>query len=130
MSAVMAQLPTTTTVTGVVTDMQSREPLVGVTILDKANPAVGTVTDVDGHYSITLNVQKPVQLVFSYVGYDPETFVVTAVTNKLNVTLLPHNELLDDVVVTAGRFEQRQTDVTVSMEVVKPRRTAPMTPTF
>ena len=125
----MAQLPTTTTVTGMVTDLQSREPLVGVTILDKANPTVGTVTDLDGRYSITLNVQKPVHLVFSYVGYDPETFVVTAVTNKLNVTLLPHNELLDDVVVTAGRFEQRQTDVTVSMEVVKPQAIRTQAPT-
>lgn len=124
-----AQLPTTVTVTGLVTDMQSREPLVGVTILDKANPAIGTVTDLDGRYSITLNVQKPVQLVFSYVGYDPETFVVTAVTNKLNVNLLPHNELLDDVVVTAGRFEQRQTDVTVSMEVVKPQAIRTQAPT-
>ena len=128
-SAVMAQLPTTTTVTGMVTDLQSREPLVGVTILDKANPTVGTVTDLDGRYSITLDVQKPVHLVFSYVGYDPETFVVTAVTNKLNVTLLPHNELLDDVVVTAGRFEQRQTDVTVSMEVVKPQAIRTQAPT-
>ena len=119
----------TTTVSGVVTDFQTREPLVGVTIYDHANPQTGTVTDLDGHYTITLNTDKPVRLCFSYVGYDTESFVVTSVSKKLNVHLLPHNELLEDVVVTAGRFEQRQTDVTVSMDVVRPQVIRSQAPT-
>jgi len=118
-----------TSVKGVVTDMQTREPLVGVTIYDKNNPGVGTVTDADGMYTISLDTSKPVQLCFSYVGYDTETYVVTSVITKLNVMMLPHNELLDDVVVTAGRFEQRQTDVTVSMELVKPQTLRSQAPT-
>ena len=124
-----AQKSTLTEVSGIVTDFQTREPLIGVTVYDFNDPTVGTVTDVDGRYSITLDTKKAVQLCFSYVGYDSETFIVTPVTTKLNVNLLPHNELLEDVVVTAGRFEQRQTDVTVSMEVLKPqmlRSQAPM----
>ena len=127
--AVQAQVATKTTVTGVVTDLQTREPLVGVTIFDKTDPGVGTVTDIDGRYSLTLDTKKPVQVSFSYVGYDTETYVVTSVTKTLNVGMLPHNELLDDVVVTAGRFEQRQTDVTVSMEVVKPQAIRTQAPT-
>ena len=125
-----AQTPSTMTeVSGIVTDFQTREPLVGVTIYDFNNPSVGTVTDVDGRYSITLDTKKAVQLCFSYVGYDTESFIVTSVLTKLNVNLLPHNELLDDVVVTAGRFEQRQTDVTVSMEVLKPQALRCQAPT-
>lgn len=120
---------TMTTVSGVVTDFQTREPLVGVTIYDSGNTSVGTVTDTEGRYSITLNTEKPVRLNFSYVGYDTETFIVTSVSKKLNVPLLPHNELLDDVVVTAGRFEQRQTDVTVSMDVVRPQVIRSQAPT-
>ena len=120
---------TLTEVSGIVTDFQTREPLVGVTIYVHDNPSVGTVTDIDGRYSITLDTKKAVQLCFSYVGYDTETFLVTSVLNKLNVNLLPHNELLDDVVVTAGRFEQRQTDVTVSMEVIKPQMLRSQAPT-
>ena len=125
----MAQNTSMTRVYGIVCDLQSHEPLIGVTVYDFENPNVGTVTDMDGAYAIELNTQKPVQLCFSYVGYDTETFVVTSVTNKLNVNMLPHNELLDDVVVTAGRFEQRQTDVTVSMEVLKPQMLRSQAPT-
>ena len=120
---------TLTQVSGIVCDLQTREPLIGVTVYDIDHPNVGTVTDIEGRYTISLDTKKAVQLCFSYVGYDPETFVVTSVTNKLNVNLLPHNELLDDVVVTAGRFEQRQTDVTVSMEVVKPQMIRNQAPT-
>ena len=129
MCPVMAQKSSLTQVSGIVCDFQTREPLIGVTVYDFDNPSVGTVTDIDGTYSIELDTKKPVQLCFSYVGYDIETFVVTSVLTKLNVNLLPHNELLDDVVVTAGRFEQRQTDVTVSMEVIKPQMLRSQAPT-
>ena len=129
MCPVMAQKSTLTQVSGFVCDFQTREPLIGVTVYDFNNPNVGTVTDIDGKYSIELDTKNPVQLCFSYVGYDTETFIVTPVLTKLNVNLLPHNELLDDVVVTAGRFEQRQTDVTVSMEVIKPQMLRSQAPT-
>ena len=118
-----------TEVSGVVTDFQTREPLIGVTVCDKNNPSVGTVTDIDGHYSILLDTKKPVMLSFSYVGYDTELRSVTAVTKTLNVPLLTHNEMIDDIVVTAGRFEQRSTDVTVSMEVIKPQMIRNQAPT-
>lgn len=68
-------------------------------------------------------------LSFSYVGYDTETRSVNSLTKVLNVPLLTHNEILDDVVVTAGRFEQRSTDVTVSMEVLKPQALRSQAPT-
>ena len=126
---VQAQSVTSVKVSGVVTDFQTREPLVGVTVFDKNDPSKGTVTDIDGQYTITVDVRKPAMLSFSYVGYDTETRSVTAVTKTLNVPLLTHNELLDDVVVTAGRFEQRQTDVTVSMEVLKPEALRSQAPT-
>ena len=129
LSCAFAQKSTITTITGVVTDLNTREPLVGVTVYMCDDPSVGTVTDFDGNYSITLDLKKPEKLCFSYVGYDTNTYVVSTVTPKLNVGMLPHNELLDDVVVTAGRFEQRQTDVTVSMEVLKPQALRSQAPT-
>lgn len=63
------------------------------------------------------------------MGYDTETRSVNSLTKVLNVPLLTHNEILDDVVVTAGRFEQRSTDVTVSMEVLKPQALRSQAPT-
>ena len=118
-----------TEVTGVVTDFQTREPLIGVTVYDANDPSKGTVTDFDGKYVISVDTRKPTMLTFSYVGYDSESRSVTAVTKEINVPLLTHNEILDDVVVTAGRFEQRQTDVTVSMEVLKPQALRSQAPT-
>ena len=118
-----------TEVSGVVTDFQTREPLIGVTVCDKNDPSKGTVTDFDGHYTILVDTRKPTMLSFSYVGYDTETRSVNSLTKVLNVPLLTHNEILDDVVVTAGRFEQRSTDVTVSMEVLKPQALRSQAPT-
>ncbi len=118
-----------TEVSGVVTDFQTREPLIGVTVCDKNDPSKGTVTDFDGHYTLLVDTKKPTMLSFSYVGYDTETRLVNSLTKVLNVPLLTHNEILDDVVVTAGRFEQRSTDVTVSMEVLKPQALRSQAPT-
>ncbi len=118
-----------TEVSGVVTDFQTREPLIGVTVCDKNDPSKGTVTDFDGHYTILVDTRKPTMLSFSYVGYGTETRSVNSLTKVLNVPLLTHNEILDDVVVTAGRFEQRSTDVTVSMEVLKPQALRSQAPT-
>ena len=118
-----------TEVTGVVTDFQTREPLIGVTVYDANDPSKGTVTDFDGKYVISVDTRKPTMLMFSYVGYDSESRSVNATTKEINVPLLTHNEILDDVVVTAGRFEQRQTDVTVSMEVLKPQALRSQAPT-
>ena len=118
-----------TEVSGVVTDFQTREPLIGVTVCDKNDPSKGTVTDFDGHYTILVDTRKPTMLIFSYVGYDTETRSVNSLTKEVNVPLLTHNEILDDVVVTAGRFEQRSTDVTVSMELLKPQALRSQAPT-
>ncbi|MBR1878820.1 MAG: TonB-dependent receptor [Paludibacteraceae bacterium] len=128
-SCAFAQKSTITTISGTVTDLNTREPLVGVTVFVGDDPSQGTITDYDGNYTITLDLKKPAKLCFSYIGYDTNTYVVSTVTSKLNVGMLPHNEILDDVVVTAGRFEQRQTDVTVSMEVLKPQALRSQAPT-
>lgn len=132
--SVMSALPVfaqsyMTEVTGVVTDFQTREPLIGVTVYDANDPSHGTVTDFDGNYTISVDTRKPTMLTFSYVGYDSESRSVNSTTKVINVPLLTHNEILDDVVVTAGRFEQRQTDVTVSMEVLKPQALRSQAPT-
>ncbi|WP_304645038.1 hypothetical protein [uncultured Duncaniella sp.] len=46
--AVYAQV---STVTGTVTDPQ-QEPLTGVVVTEKGNPANGVITDIDGKYSL------------------------------------------------------------------------------
>ncbi|MBR6034742.1 MAG: carboxypeptidase-like regulatory domain-containing protein, partial [Paludibacteraceae bacterium] len=52
---------------GVITDAFTREPLIGVSILNTDN-GTGTVTDLDGYYELNVST-LPVHLQFSYVGY-------------------------------------------------------------
>lgn len=107
-------------ISGTVSDEASGEPLVGVTI-KLAGTQNGTVTDIDGHYSIKAQFGSN-QLEFSYVGYSSESRRVSTADGKdaiCNVKLAVSSDLLDEIVVSAGRFEQNLNEVTVSMEVMK-----------
>ena len=70
--------------------------------------------------------------VFSYVGY--EDVLMPIVINKREVItkdvyMKESTKLLEEVVVSAGRFEQKLSDVTVSMDVVKAGDIARQAPT-
>ena len=108
-------------------DAFTREPLIGVTVLNTDNGS-GTVTDFSGYYELNIT-NTPVHLKFSYVGYQTEEKVLKVIPAKYDLVLQADNEVLDEVVVSAGRFEQRATDVTVSIEVVKPELIRSQAPT-
>lgn len=55
-------------VTGTVTDAVFNEPVIGATIIVEGNASQGTVTDIDGNYTLT-GVPADATLVISYVGY-------------------------------------------------------------
>ena len=115
------------TLTGVVTDAFTREPLIGVTILNTDDNS-GTITDIDGAYTLEVT-SLPAHIKFSYVGYQTEEKVFKTIPPVFNLPMQGDNEVLEEVVVTAGRFEQRMTDVTVSIEVVKPQALRSQAPT-
>lgn len=109
-----------TFIKGKVLDSKSKEPLTGVAI---KYGAVGTVSDFNGEFLIDGEKGKKVVLEFKYTAYD--TVKVTTAfpksdTISLTVSLKGMNELLDEVVISAGKFDQKLSDVTISMEVIKP----------
>ena len=126
-SAVLAGSVYAEKLVGTITDAFTREPLIGVTILNTDNGS-GTVTDFDGKYELNIT-SLPAHIQFSYVGYQTEEKVLKTIPAKYDLVLQADNEVLDEVVVTAGRFEQRMTDVTVSIEVVKPELIRSQAPT-
>lgn len=71
------------TISGVITDRESNEPLIGAGILVKG-AGRGAITDIDGKYS--LEVKRGETLVFSYVGYQ-STEITVAGQRTLNVSL-------------------------------------------
>ncbi len=102
------------TVRGTVVD-PSGEPLIGASILAEGT-SVGTATDIDGNYAI--NVNPDATLVFSYVGYDPQSVAVKGRTT-IDVTMKENSVMLNEV-VAIGYGVVKKSDATGSVAVVKP----------
>ncbi len=81
-------------VTGTVTDADSGEPLIGVTVVVKGS-TTGTLTDIDGNYSI--NAPEGSTLVFSFIGYSN---LEVASSDAGDVQMRVDVTNLDEVVVT------------------------------
>lgn len=109
------------TIKGKVTDAKTNEELIGVNIIVDGT-SFGSTTDFEGNY--TLKVEPgSYKLIFRYLGYEDVIHNITIVMNQvrtLNTTLGESAMLLDQVVVSASRFERKLGEETVSMEVIKP----------
>ena len=119
------------TLKGHIYDARTNEPLVGAAVTYKLHGNQGAVSNINGEYEIKLP-EGGVDLVFSYVGY--EDVLMPIVINKREVItkdvyMKESTKLLEEVVVSAGRFEQKLSDVTVSMDVVKAGDIARQAPT-
>ncbi|MEL6123735.1 MAG: SusC/RagA family TonB-linked outer membrane protein, partial [Bacteroidota bacterium] len=99
-------------VSGVVSDATSGEPLIGASVFVKGTQT-GTITDIDGSYSI--NASGDDILVFSFVGFaDTEE----AVGGRTTIDIaMEQGEILDEVVVT-GYQSQRKRDITGAVSVI------------
>ncbi len=118
---VMAQVRT---VTGTVTD-QDGASIPGVNIVIQGT-SQGTVTDLDGNYSITVD-SPDVILVFSYVGMVAQEITVGSNT-VINVTMLTDTEALKEVVVI-GYGTMRRENLTGAVSSVDVERTLEAKPT-
>ena len=116
---------------GHVYDATTNEPLAGASVTYKLKDTQGVVTDINGAYEVHLPAGG-VDLVFSYVGYEdvPMPIVISKgdIMQK-DVYMKESTNLLEDVVVSAGRFEQKLSDVTVSMDLIKASDIARQAPT-
>lgn len=83
------------TVKGTVVD-ENGEPMIGVTIVAEGKSGVGTVTDFDGAFSIS--VPQNAKLKFSYIGYLSQTIVPGSQVN-LKITMKEDRAQLEEVVV-------------------------------
>jgi len=84
------------TITGVVTEATSGQPVPGVNVLVKGTQT-GTITDAEGKYTLQ-NVQQGAVLVFSFIGYESSEVIVGNET-VIKVSLKESVSSLDEVVV-------------------------------
>ncbi|MEZ4957512.1 MAG: carboxypeptidase-like regulatory domain-containing protein, partial [Saprospiraceae bacterium] len=98
------------TITGVVTDSESGDPLIGANIL-VVGTSSGTITDIDGSYSLQVP-NGATELEFSYTGYSIKK-VALGDSNVLDIAL-SSGELLNEVVVV-GYGTVKRSDLTGSI---------------
>ena len=100
-------------VSGVVTD-ETGLPMIGAGVIEEGNLSNGTVTDIDGNYTIT--VPADASLNFNFISYKTEIVKVDG-RAKIDVQLFTDNNLLDEVVVI-GYGTVKKSDLTGSVASV------------
>ena len=94
---------------------QNGEAIIGAGIVVKGAPGRGTITDVDGQYSISAS--KGETLEFSCIGYASQEVLLTGST-KVDVTLYEDSTFLEETIVV-GYAPMRKSDFTGSIASVK-----------
>ena len=103
----------TQTITGTVVDDQG-EPIIGATIAAANNSKNGTISDMDGKFSIKVPAGTKIKV--SFIGYVTQT---VAAKDAARIVLKEDENSLDDVVVV-GYGALKQKNVTGSIEVIDP----------
>lgn len=103
-------------VSGKVVDATDNQPLPGVNVYVKGSAESGTVSDLDGNYSLTVKSKEAV-VVFSFIGYLTEEITLENQTT-INVSLFPDIQELDEVVVI-GYGTMKRSDITGSVSSIK-----------
>ena len=96
---------------GTVTD-DGGEPVIGASVVEKGNPQNGTITNIDGRF--TLKVSEGTPIIISYIGYVAQEVKAAA---GMTVVLKEDAQTLQDVVVI-GYGVQKKSVVTASIAKV------------
>ncbi len=97
-------------ITGIVTD-ENHDPIELATVRIEKPVLVGTTTDLRGHYSISVDTQDSVTVIFSMIGYRTKKKTLRRPKGiiALNVTMLPSDVELEGVTVSEVRRQTTQT---------------------
>lgn len=101
-------------VTGIVMDKSANEPLIGASVVIKGTTK-GTVTNVDGKYSIEVSANDVLK--FSFVGMESKEELVGN-RSVINVSLSSGALALNEVVVTAMGIERKAKSLTYATQQV------------
>jgi TonB-linked SusC/RagA family outer membrane protein len=102
-------------ITGTVVSAEDKNPLPGVTIIVKGNNTIGTATDTEGKFKLT--VPEEATLILSYIGYVSQEIVV-GTQSDFNIELSSDQKQLSEVVVI-GYGTQKKGDITSSVASIK-----------
>jgi TonB-linked SusC/RagA family outer membrane protein len=103
-------------ITGKVLD-ENGEPIIGANIIEVGTPSNGTITDIDGNFSLTVGNNATIRI--SYIGY-LEQNINTEQESNYNIILREDQTALNEVVVV-GYGTARRRDVTTAISSVSTR---------
>lgn len=103
------------TVSGTVTDKDTKEPLIGVNVLLKGT-TIGTVTDFDGKYTLEVDDSKGT-LQFSHISMKTVDEPING-RSTIDVAMASDSEALEEVVVTAMGIKRESKTLTYSAQTV------------
>lgn len=110
------------TLKGQLKDKESGETIIGANVVLESDKSIGGATDFDGNFSIQIPVGDQ-KVVITSIGYESQTLTVSVKkgeTTTLNVEMGMGSFQQDMVVISAGKFEQKIEDLTVSVAIIKP----------
>jgi len=109
------------TVKGIIYNGTTKETIPGVSVL--TSEKTGMISEIDGSYVVKVHSGKAVKLVFKLLGYGnvSKLFEIKPGETKVfDILMYEQSTAIEGVVVSAGKFEQKLSDVTISMDVIKP----------
>ena len=109
-------------IAGHVLDAHTREHLSFVNVQVEGT-ALGCLTDESGHFYLKNLPEGELTIVFSMMGYETEKRTVTLRRDTLvemNVAIAETSFMIDNVVVTANKYETKQREVATIVNVIPP----------
>ncbi|HEX7015688.1 MAG TPA: carboxypeptidase-like regulatory domain-containing protein, partial [Cyclobacteriaceae bacterium] len=96
------------TVQGQLIDSGNGEPIIGAQVrVDELNS--GTLTDMDGNFSLRLSTDRIYHLTLQYVGYESYHYIIGfspyASETRIEASLFPESKQLESVIVTAEQID-------------------------
>jgi outer membrane cobalamin receptor len=109
------------TIKGKITNGKNKETLPGVNVI--ISPTNGVTSDADGNYELVVEPGR-ITVTFSFIGFSSVERTYDIKSGEVitdNVVMKEESLIIEGVVISAGKFEQKLSDITVSMEVLKPQ---------
>ncbi|MFM9008843.1 MAG: carboxypeptidase-like regulatory domain-containing protein, partial [Bacteroidota bacterium] len=114
-----SQLSAQNRLNGIVRDANSRETLIGATIVLKGTRSA-TTTDIDGKFELSLpeSSSSPYVLTITYVGYAQTDFTVKNPSVTAEILLKADNKVLKEVSVVESRLTEKQRESPLTVEAM------------
>lgn len=105
-----------TKITGNVKD-EKGEGMAGVNLIVKGR-VIGTITDLNGNFSLSVNDNPPMTIVVSFVGYRTQEITISQSVTSLNISMEEQSILGEEVIVHGGRTDEKVMESPVSIQKI------------